>query len=175
MSGLITRSPKRRDPVSFHGFYSRPLFVSRPLLDHDGLDAWVKANGFLEPLPARTFHVTVALSRIPIRQELPERDSNDLIVRAGQRRRVVCFGGVFALTFGCAALNRRHAEFRRVGASWDHPSYQPHISFAIDDGRDLSMSSLTPYRGRLHFGPESYKEPFADIASLATQRKLMYK
>lgn len=64
--------------------YGRPLFVSRPLLDHDGLDAWVKENGFLEPLPARAFHVTVALSRISIRQELPERDSNDLIVRAEQ-------------------------------------------------------------------------------------------
>ncbi|WP_338811194.1 phage prohead protein (plasmid) [Agrobacterium leguminum] len=127
----------------------------------------MKENGFLEPLPARDFHVTVALSRISIQQELPERDANDLIVRAGQRRRVVCFGGVFALAFGCAALNRRHAEFLRVGASWDHPSYQPHISFAIDDGRDLS--GLTPYRGRLHFGAKSYREPFADI--IASCRK----
>lgn len=139
----------------------RPLFVSRPLFDYSGLLEWAADEGFREPIPAAALHVTVALSRYPIRQSLPECDNADLIVRKG--RRLVCrFGGVAVLTFSCRELSHRHAQFRRAGASWDYPTYRPHITFAIDDHRDLSR--ISPYRGPLHFGPESYKEPFDDYA-----------
>lgn len=140
----------------------RPLFVSRPLLNHSGLLEWAKDQGFREPVPATALHVTVALSRKPIWRPLPARDDDEIIIRAGQRRHLRRFGGVVVLVFSSLQLNRRHAQFCRIGASWDHPIYKPHITFAVDDDRDFSR--LSPYRGSLHFGSESYKEPFDDYA-----------
>lgn len=46
---------------------------------------------------------------------------------------------------------------------WTHPSYRPHVTFAIATEVLEDLSAVKPYTGPLHFGPESYKEPFADF------------
>lgn len=137
----------------------RPLFVSRSLLNPDDVLEWAQSEGFQRPIRASALHVTVALSREPLPwREIPACDGH-LSVPRGRRRLVRQFSGVAVLIFGCRKLRQRHAQFRRHGAKWEHPTYQPHVAFAIDDGdRDLSL--VRPYAGPLLFGPEAFKEPF---------------
>jgi hypothetical protein len=131
------------------------MFVSRPLLNHDELLAWAKSEGFTDTVDSDGLHVTIATSRGTVNWEQILPCVSDLTVRVGGRRSVRNFGGVIVLIFGCQRLTQRHAEFRRLGMSWDFPSYTPHISFAFDEGVDLAK--VQPFLGRLHFGPECFQ------------------
>ncbi|TRB16780.1 phage prohead protein [Agrobacterium rhizogenes] len=134
------------------------MFVSRPLLNHGDFLDWARSEGFADTVASDGLHVTIATSRGTVNWEQILPCANDLTVRVGGRRSVQNFGGVMVLIFGCRRLSQRHAEFRRLGMSWDFPSYSPHISFAFDEGVDLAK--VRPFRGRLRFGPECFQ---ADI------------
>ncbi|AVA23818.1 phage prohead protein [Rhizobium sp. NXC24] len=114
----------------------------------------VASEGFADPVPAKMLHVTIAkgLGDRNWRQLPP--NENDLTVRAGHHRFVRNFGGVVVLVFSSGKLVRRHTEFRQAGMTWEHPHYQPHISFAVDNGIDLS--TVKPFFRRLIFGPERF-------------------
>ncbi|MQB46289.1 phage prohead protein [Rhizobium sp. ICMP 5592] len=105
-------------------------------------------------------HVTIATSRGTVNWEQMLPCAGDLNVRTGGRRSVRNFGGVIVLIFVCQRLSHRHAEFRRLGMSWDFPSYTPHISFAFD--QEIDLAEVGPYPGRLHFGPECFQVDIID-------------
>lgn len=136
------------------------MFVSRPLLNHGEFLAWAKSEGFGDTVGSDGLHVTIANSRgtVSWKQILP--CVSDLYVRVGSRRSARYFGGVIVLIFGCQRLSHRHAEFRRLGMSWDLPSYTPHISFAFD--QEIDLAEVRPYPGRLHFGPECFQVDIID-------------
>lgn len=136
------------------------MFVSRPLLNHGEFLAWAKSEGFADTVASDGLHVTIATSRGTVNWEQILPCASDLTVRVGSRRSVRNFGGVIVLIFGCQRLSHRHAEFRRLGMSWDFPSYSPHISFAFDEGMDLAK--VRPFPGRLHFGPECFQIDIID-------------
>ncbi|NTG64733.1 phage prohead protein [Rhizobium rhizogenes] len=131
------------------------MFVSRPLLNHGEFLAWAKSEGFADTVAADKLHVTIATSRGTVNWEQILPCATDLTVRTGGRRSVRNFGGVIVLIFGCQRLSHRHAEFRRLGMSWDFSNYSPHISFAFDEGVDLAK--VQPFFGRLHFGLECFQ------------------
>ena len=130
------------------------MFVSRSLLNHCEFLEWVEAAGFKDIVPEKMLHVTIAKNLRDLNCQELSRDEGDLIVRSSHHRFVRNFGGVVVLVFGCQKLFRRHTEFRRIGMTWEHPCYLPHISFAVDD--DIDLSTVKPYRGRLYFGPERF-------------------
>jgi hypothetical protein len=131
------------------------MFVSRPLINHSEFLAWAKSEGFADTVAADKLHVTIATSRGTVNWEQILPCASELTVRVGGRRSVRNFGGVMVLSFGCRQLSQRHAEFRRLGMSWDFPSYTPHISFAFDEGVDLAK--VRPFPGRLRFGSECFQ------------------
>lgn len=62
-------------------------------------------------------------------------------------------GGLLAVVLPERRLIRRHRAVIASGASWDFRRYIPHVSFAVDDRRDISL--VPPYTGLLAFGPEA--------------------
>lgn len=68
--------------------------------------------------------------------------------------------GAVVLHFSDDRLDNRHRDMRRLGASWDFPSYLPHVTISyVGDGIDLSQ--VEPYRDELVFGPEIF-EPIVE-------------
>lgn len=148
--------------ASFAADDPRPLYVYRPLLNTSDLLEWAHQQGFTSALDAADLHVTVMYSRRPVNWfamgEWGPTDA-ELVVPAGGPRVVEPMGtaGAVALIFGSGELQFRHRQMRDAGASWDYPSYLPHITitYAAPDGFDLAK--VQPYQGRLVFGPERFE------------------
>ena len=96
------------------------------------------------------------------RESLDQLDSGQIVVKPGGPRQLELFGpqgDVLVLAFASNQLGWRHQEFRDIGASWDFYDYQPHISLRKMDASEIvNLKMLTPYQGKLVFGPEIFEE-----------------
>lgn len=144
---------------------ARTLYVQRKLLNAAEFIEWAKAQGFETTTPADDLHVTIAFSRRPVDwMKAGETWSNDkdgkLTVQPGGARIVEPLGdkGAVVLLFNSSELAWRHEAIKREAeATWDFPSYQPHVTITYA-GADLDLSKVEPYRGKLVFGPELFSE-----------------
>lgn len=138
----------------------RTLYVSRKLKNGADLLAWARSQGFTDLMPAGELHVTIAYSKAPVdwMAIAPTWQGEELKVNAGGPRLIERFGEAVVLLFASSDLRWRHNEIREAGASWDHPDYQPHVTFTWNAG-DVDLSAVQAYNGPLVFGPEV----FADV------------
>lgn len=113
------------------------------------LAAWARGEGF-EHLCPSAWHLSVV--RIDERSPPGPLDSLPLTVESSLDRKLARMGGLIALMFQSAAVSERHDTLRLAGGCWDYTIYRPHVSFMVDDGRDLR--SARPFHGPLRFGPE---------------------
>lgn len=149
------------------------LYVSRNLKNPDDLIAWAKSVGFAKTVPADEMHVTVAFSREAV-DWTAAGDSFDT-VRAGTGKRKVAKlgenGDAVVLMFESAELADRWQEFTDAGASWDWPSYQPHVTITYD-GAAIDIDDIPPYDGVLDFGPEKFAPVNEDWKATITEKAL---
>lgn len=139
----------------------RPLYVSRRLVNVAEVRAWAKSQGLtLAGKP----HVTVTYSRSPVDWMIMgdnwSSDQNgNLTIEPGGARIVEHLGdkGAAVLLFNSSALAYRHEHMREKGASWDYPTYQPHLTI-MRDAASVDLSAVEPYRGKLVFGPEVFAD-----------------
>lgn len=90
-----------------------------------------------------------------------------LMVAPGGARLVEPLGdkGAVVLLFNSSELAWRHEAIKRdADASWDFPTYQPHVTITYAGG-ELDLSKVEPYRGKLVFGPELFSEVDEDWSS----------
>lgn len=154
----------------------RTLYVQRKLRNAAEFIAWAKSQGFGTTTPADDLHVTIAFSRTPVDwMKAGESWNNDkngtLTVTPGGARMVEPLGdkGAVVLLFNSSELSWRHEAIRRdAGASWDFPEYQPHVTITYAGG-DVDLSKVTPYPGKLVFGPELFSELDEDWSSKITE------
>lgn len=163
---IVKPEPGASAVASFAADDPRPLYVSRALLNASELLDWARQQGFAKTLPAGELHVTVAYSRRPVNWfAMGQFGSNtgEVIVGPGGPRLVERMGadGAVALLFQSFDLQWRHREMRDAGASWDHPSYLPHVTLTYDAG-DLDLAAVAAYQGRLVFGPERFEPIVAE-------------
>lgn len=147
--------------VSFAADDPRPLYVFRQLLNAGDLIDWARSQGFVTTMPADELHVTVTYSKRPVNwfgMGQFGSSTGELIVAPGGPRLVERLGDgeAVALLFQSPDLQWRHREMRDAGASWDHPSYLPHVTLSYEAG-DVDLSKVKPYQGRLVFGPEQFE------------------
>lgn len=149
----------------------RTLYVQRKLLNAAEVIAWAKEQGFTSTLPADDMHVTITYSRAAVDwMKMGESWSGDqsgnLTVEAGGARLVEKLGdkGAIVLLFNSSALSWRHEQMRHEGASFDFAEYQPHVTLTYE-GKDLDLTAIEPYRGKLVFGPEIFEELDEDWSS----------
>lgn len=139
----------------------RPLYVSRPLLNAGAVRAWAQSAGFTSALAEGEMHVTIAFSRDPVDWQAIPPDTRPLTVELGHDgdQHVKTLGTATVLRFTSPELAARWRAFRRAGASWDHPAYEPHVTLTYQPPArwPTPPGEMEPYRGPLHFGPERYK------------------
>lgn len=154
----------------------RTLYVQRKLLNAAEFIAWAKSQGFETTTPADDLHVTIAFSRNPVDwmkagEPWNNEKNGNLTVQPGGARIVEPLGdkGAVVLLFNSSELSWRHEAIRRdAEASWDFPSYQPHVTITYMGG-DLDLAKVEPYRGKLVFGPELFSEVDEDWSKNLTE------
>lgn len=154
----------------------RTLYVSRKLLNAEDLIAWAKSQGFEVTVPADEMHVTIARSNRPVDwMKAGDSWNNDkngiLTVSPGGARLVEPLGGKGAvvLLFNSSELSWRHEAIKRdTDATWDFPTYQPHVTITYV-GTDTNLAKVEPYRGKLVFGPEIFAEVDDNWSSKLTE------
>ena len=154
----------------------RTLKVQRKLLNAAEFIAWAKGQGFETTIKADDLHVTVAFSRRPVDwMKAGETWNSDkdgkLTIPPGGARIVEPLGdkGAVVLLFNSSELAWRHEAIKReADATWDFPSYQPHVTITYA-GAAIDLSKVEPYRGKLVFGPELFSEVNDDWSSNLTE------
>lgn len=144
----------------------RTLYVSRKLLNGREFQRWAKSQGFESTLDADDLHVTIMFSRQAVdwmKMGQTWGENGKLTIPAGGARIVEPLGdkGAVVLLFNSSELSWRHEEMKRNGASFDFDQYQPHVTITYA-GSDINLSKVEPYRGKLEFGPEIFKEVVED-------------
>lgn len=143
----------------------KSLYVRRDLKNVEDVLAWAEAQGITISDP-NSLHVTVTYSNGPVDWMKMGNDwggpdgNGDLVVADGGPRMLGQLGpnkDVLVLLFWSSSLAWRHEDMIRQGATWDWPEYQPHITLNYSAG-SVDLDGLTPYRGKLVFGPEIFEE-----------------
>jgi hypothetical protein len=150
----------------------KTCYVMRRMKNADDLVAWALEQGFTKTLDPKDIHVTVVYSRDKIDWDEAGDSFDELRVGVGiLGRSVVALGdkGAVVLKFEHGELHDRWQEFRDIGASWDFPSYQPHVSITYD-GKDMDLSKIIPYDGEIVFGPEEFSELDEDWGSKVVEK-----
>lgn len=164
--GKPKKKPRLPDGIEFAKSEPTPLYVYRPVLNADDLIRWAKSQGFPSAILPADMHVTVTYSRAPVDwmamgDNWSGDENGNVTVNPGGPRVVSRFGqGAIVLEFACSACSWRNEAMRTAGASWDWPTYQPHITITYNEP-DLDLSKVEPYRGKIVLGPEVF-EPIDD-------------
>lgn len=128
-----------------------PVYGYRPVVNGDALRAHFEAQGLSPMLPADDMHVTVVYSRSPYLDSRDELEQDWLteytspVVARGGTRSLVAFGTALVLLIDAPEVVSEWASHRQMGASWDYPSYQPHVTLTYQFQGD--PSTLAPYEG----------------------------
>lgn len=139
-----------------------PLYVSRKVKNAADIIKWAKSAGFKSTLTADDLHVTIVYSKSPVDWMAAGNawcngEDGSMHIQAGGPRMLEQFGdSAIVLTFSSSDLAWRHDQFKEIGASWDWPTYQPHITISYE-GADLDISKIEPYQGPIVLGPEIFE------------------
>jgi hypothetical protein len=120
------------------------------------LASWARSAGFDDIVPSN-WHVTIAKTHETVDLGAMKPDASSVIVPASRHRLVARRGEFIALMFRSATIATRHREFRAAGAGWEHRSFRPHVTIAINDRRELE--GVVPFAGELVFGGEIWCPP----------------
>ncbi|MGH6978133.1 MAG: hypothetical protein ACRED4_02390, partial [Brevundimonas sp.] len=126
--------------------------VTRPLLNAGDLAAWARREGFRDLRP-EAWHVSVVRAVQPFRS-LCVASGAAVHIAPSSDRTVRRLGPFVALTFESDTLTARHHGLLAAGATWDHPTYRPHVTFSVEPGPFLE--GVSPYMGPLIFGSEEW-------------------
>lgn len=135
----------------------RTLYVMRPVVNAAEILTWARKQGFSDTLSADDLHVTIAYSRAPVDWFKAYAAGASIEIPPGGARQMEQFGEATVLLIASDELQWRHSEFERIGATWDHPEYQPHITISYG-GAPEDLSAVEPYQGKIVLGPERFAE-----------------
>jgi len=143
---------------------SKTLYVSRPVLNTDAIIAWAKTQGFQTALQPDDLHVTIAFSRMSVDwTKLTQLENTVTVpaVAAYESKRFITrlgeTGDAAVLQFESDDLGRRWRQIKDAGASWDWPTYQPHITISWNAPAGIEAKAQ-PYLGEIVLGPEVFAE-----------------
>lgn len=150
----------KNDPVAEINATPKTLYINRQLLNTDVFLAWAVEQGFDKSLKADDLHVTIAFSKQPVDWDEIEPLTDELRVDNGKREiKPLGDEGAVILAFESAALTNRWNSLKGLGATWDYPEYQPHVTISYKSGSgSVDLSKIKPYDGPLIFGPERFAE-----------------
>lgn len=132
-----------------------PLYVSRRVANAPSLIKWAVSQGFKSI--EKGLHVTLCYLKTPVDASKIEPDGEGFVIEPDKTRTIETLGdGATVLRFGNDALEWRHKELRKAGASHDYPAYVVHITISHEPGIDIAR--IKPYDGAIVLGPEIFAE-----------------
>lgn len=139
----------------------RRLYVERKVLNGQEIVDWFKAQGIPTCLPPDKMHITVCYSKKEFDPVGLHPDSEPIAVTGGQRELKI-FGPpddqVLVMTLQSTELQHDHMLYRERGASWDWPSYEPHVTITTQVPPGLDKRKLTPYPGTVNLSAEEWSD-----------------
>lgn len=136
----------------------KTLYINRPALNAAEIIDWFKAQGMNTMLAPSDMHVTIAYSKGRVDWEATGHpDDTDLEIEPDLKRSVNPLGeaGAIVMHVRSLELKSRWHYLIRKGATWDYPSYQPHITLTYGQ---YDASRFLPFPGAIQLGPERWGE-----------------
>lgn len=159
------------------------LYVRRDVLNAEEIRKHYRKQGIKFMTPADEMHVTLAYSRTPVDWLKIDPDwyagTGEFTIPEEGARVMSLFGRdtikrVLVLQFSSSQLSWRFEDFRRAGASWDFPAYEPHVTISYDVEQSWGnlwrspgdteptwqekLRALKPWKGPIVLGPEIFEE-----------------
>lgn len=136
----------------------KTLYVKRDLRNGKELIEWARSAGFKDLVDPESLHVTIAFSNTKVEWEkFRTLIDTDLFILPSQPRQLVALDhNATALNFDSFTLKDRWQHFKDNGASWDYPTYIPHISLSFAKQK-IKLNKIEPFSGDLIFGPEIWE------------------
>lgn len=162
-----------------HNAVGKPLYVRRQVLNAADIIDWAKRTGFQTTLAPDDMHVTVCYSRRSVDWSRIQPKQNQMMILHSEGRKLEPLGdkGAYVLKFFSRDLQTRWAEIRSQGASWDYPSYQPHITISYQAPRSM-LNNPPPYMGSIILGPEihealdlDWSDKITEVRNAASKRR----
>lgn len=137
-----------------------PLYVSRKVKNAaEILMHYIEQGVDAELIDTDEMHVTITYSKNPVDWiAMGQSWQKEIEIEKGGPRVNELFGpdlNTLVLTFPGGDLNYRHNEMVDKGASWDWPTYQPHITIGYQFKGDISQ--IKPWDGEIELGPEIFE------------------
>lgn len=150
----------------------RTLYVSRLVKNADEIGDWFRAQGMPSVMVPGEMHVTIAYSKSEVDWEALDAGQDHVTIPLDRRRTVEPLGdkGAMVLKFQSPALHSRWAYFRKAGASWDYPSYQPHATLTY---KANPRSRFIPFSGPIILGPEQFGEVNENWSDSVTEKAIL--
>lgn len=136
-----------------------PLYVSRPVRNAEAIKAWAEAQGLPVTMPLDKMHVTTAYSTAPVDTASTPPDQDGRTSQGPVRGTIQKFGDNLVLEFApdVLGLGADHQKYNDAGASYDFPTYRPHITLNEAAG-DVSIDGIVPFEGELALGREDQRQ-----------------
>ena len=138
----------------------KPLYIRRRLFNGEELFDWAAGQGITALKSPTSLHVTVAFSRTAVHWAsivAAGAEPGEIAFKGGTRAVSLFDKGAVALEFEAPALAVRQAVISRLGASWDYPTYRPHVTVGFAEGV-IEVAAIRPFEGELRFGPEIFAD-----------------
>jgi 2'-5' RNA ligase len=133
------------------------LYVRRNVVNNYDIMHWMIRNKFTSMQHPFDLHVTVAYSRKML--VWPEPKKRMLIYPRVETKleRLGELGKALVLTFDSEELRDDWQEFQDLGASWDWPDYNPHITITYQDQPNVNFETIESYSGPLILSDEVFE------------------
>jgi len=152
-----------------------PLYVCRPVRNATEIIRWFRLQGFGKMIEPADMHVTVCFSRQPVSWDAMGDHFDDLRIGTDFRHREVAAlgkdGEAAVLKFRSGDLQQRWEHFRSLGATWDWPTYEPHLTLSYSAAGKV-LSDFTPFNGPILLGPERFQDINTDYKDFVVEKSV---
>ena len=126
-------------------YEKKTLFVSRTVKNAKEIIKWAEDQGITDVVSAKDMHVTIAFSTTKVDWSKFEAIADDIEIDI-EDAKVVKLGDAIVVKFKSKDLEKSWQIYKDGGASWDYPTYQPHVSlsYTVQD-----IKKVGRYTGKL--------------------------
>ena len=119
-----------------------PLYVALRVMPGSAaaLATWMADQGIEQPVPASDLHITTVYSRTPVPlYYMPDhpKESKEQLDPASYELGILGEEGALVMFVDSPMACASHEYAAGLGASWDYPSYRPHVTLSYAPGTTM--------------------------------------
>lgn len=169
--GKISKEQLEKLESISKAYKKKTLYVSRTVINADDLIAFAKENNITDIIAKKEMHVTVAFSKTKLAHEDLDIDSEWLEFDL-KKAKVEKLGDAIVIKFDDKELQKHWQKYIDAWVSWDHETYQPHISLSYNAEQDISK--VGTYTGKVELWEEKAEEIKKEYLSKLEQLSQTY-